>query len=283
MNNAVSSFARRANTEVVGSGPRTLLCAHGFCSHRGIFRPQVAAFRNSCRVVAYDLAGFGHSDPALWNAARHASLEGYADDMLRLIDELDLRNIVLLGASMSAMIGLLAALERPERFDALVFVGASPRYLNASNYRGGFQRDDVDGFYQLLDQQQDWQGALTGMMLNQPVSLALQEIAEHVRGVNPQVAGVVARAIFESDYRSLLPQARHPVLVTQTRADNAVPESVGRYLQECLPQAQLEFLPGVGHLPNFTEPEAFNAALERFLGGLPEVGGPAMLALAGRA
>ncbi|SMB83339.1 alpha/beta fold hydrolase [Deinococcus hopiensis] len=259
-----SRFARQSSASITGSGPQTLLCAHGFCSHQGIFRHQVAAFAQSHRVVTYDLAGFGQSDPDLWRAEHHQRLEGYAADMVRLIDELGLRRITLLGASMGAMIGLLASLERPERFSALVFIGASPRYLNDATYQGGFERADVDGFYRLIDGRQDWQGALTGMLLNQPVSLPLQEIAENVRGVRPEVAGVVARAIFDSDYRSLLAQARHPVLVTQTRADSAVPESVARYLHRNLPNAELAFLPGVGHIPNFTEPGAFNAAVRGF-------------------
>ncbi|UQN10271.1 alpha/beta fold hydrolase [Deinococcus sp. QL22] len=259
------TFAQRSSASITGSGPQTLLCAHGFCSHQGIFRHQVAAFAQTHRIVTYDLAGFGQSDSDLWRAERHQRFEGYAADMVRLIDELDLRNITLLGASMSAMIGLLASLERPERFDALVFIGANPRYLNDATYKGGFERGDVDSFYGLIDGRQDWQGTLTGILLNQPVSLPLQEIAESVRGVKPEVAGVVARAIFESDYRSLLSQARHPVLVTQTRADSAVPESVALYLHRSLPNSQLAFLPGVGHIPNFTEPEVFNAAVKQFL------------------
>ncbi len=234
MTHTKSSFARQSQATITGSGEGTLLCAHGFCSHQGIFRHQVQGFKDTHRVVTYDLAGFGSSDPALWQADRHRQLDGYAADMVRLIDDLDLRHITLLvtllGASMSAMIGLLASFQRPERFGALVFIGASPRYLNAPMYLGGFEQPDVEAFYGLIDRQEGWQGAMTGMLLNQPVSLALQEIAERVQGVRSEVAGVVARAIFESDYRDLLDSARHPVLVTQTRADSAVPTEVGQYL-----------------------------------------------------
>ncbi|UBV44526.1 alpha/beta hydrolase (plasmid) [Deinococcus taeanensis] len=259
------SFGERAHVTVTGAGPRTLLCAHGFCSHQGIFRHQVDAFQATHQVVTYDLAGFGQSDPELWNAARYATLDGYAADLVCLIDELDLRHITLLGASMSAMTGLLASLHRPERFERLVFIGASPRYLNDGPYHGGFERADVDGFYALVDRQQGWQTALTGLLLNQPVSLVLQEVAERVQGVRPEVAGVVARALFEADCRPLLPRARHPVLVTQTRADSAVPVTVGAYLARHLPDAELAFVPGVGHVPHFTDPQAFNARLAHFL------------------
>ena len=265
MTQSKSTFAQRSHVTITGSGERSLLCAHGFCSHQGIFRHQVEAFGDTRQVMTYDLAGFGQSDPSLWTASRHHQLEGYAADMVRLIDQLDLWHITLLGASMSAMIGLRASLERPERFDALVFIGASPRYLNDPYYLGGFERADVDGFYGLVDRQQGWQEVMTGMLLNQPVSLALQEVAQRVQGVRPEVAGVVARAIFESDHRDLLERARHPVLVVQTRADSAVPISVAHHLAQHLPDAELAFLPGVGHFPNFTEPDAFNTVLRDFL------------------
>jgi len=270
MSNIVSSdIVRRSNVTITGTGKQTLLCAHGFCSNQHLFRHQVQAFQATHRVVTYDLAGFGHADPGLWDAGRHASLQGYADDLVRLIDELDLQRITLLGASMSAMIGVLASFQRPERFEALVFIGASPRYLNDGAYHGGFQQPDVDSFYRLVDSQQDWTGALTGLMLNQPVSLALQEIAESVQGVTPRVAGVVARAIFQSDYRLLLREVAHPVLITQTRADSVVPVEVGRYLHHHLPMSKLAFLPGVGHLPNFTEPDTFNSVVREFMQDAP--------------
>lgn len=260
-----ASFAARSNVRLSGDGERTLVFAHGFCSTSGIFDAQIRAFREEHRVLTYDLAGFGDAHPELWAPDRHGSLAGYADDLVRLLDELDLRRVTFVGASLSAMTGLLASLARPERFDALVFVAGSPRYLNDGRYVGGFDRAALDGFYALVEGGANWQGAVTGMMLNGPVPLALQDIARTVGGVAPQVAGVVGRAIFESDHRDLLPRARHPVLLLQTRADAAVPEAVGKYMATALPDAELVFLPGVGHLPMRTAPEAFNAALRAFL------------------
>lgn len=102
-------------------------------------------------------------------------------------------------------------------------------------------------------------------MLGTPVSLALQEVAEDIWGVKPEVASVVAQTTFKSDYRAALPRVRHPVLITQTRADSIVLARVGQYLQQNLPSAQLTLMPSVGHLPNFTQPEVFNRALLAFL------------------
>ncbi|MFC4427237.1 alpha/beta fold hydrolase [Deinococcus navajonensis] len=52
---------------------------------------------------------------------------------------------------------------------------------------------------------------------------------------------------------------------TRSCADDAVPEATGRYLAKNLPNADLAYLPGVGHVPNFTEPETFHQGVAHFL------------------
>ncbi|WP_169737159.1 alpha/beta fold hydrolase, partial [Deinococcus pimensis] len=158
------SLAARSNVRVHGRGERTLLFAHGFCSTSDVFARQVEAFSDEYRIVTYDLAGFGAAHADLWSRARHATLEGYAADMVDLLDELDLRRVTLVGASMSAMTGLMASLARPERFDALVFVGGSPRYLDDQGYTGGWDRAALDGFYALVGGSVHWRGAVKDML-----------------------------------------------------------------------------------------------------------------------
>ena len=48
----------------------------------------------------------------------------------------------------AVVIGVLAAIQEPERFGKLILVGPSPRYVNDGDYVGGFGRQDIDG---LLD------------------------------------------------------------------------------------------------------------------------------------
>ena len=176
-----------------------------------------------------------------------------------------MRRVTFFVASMSAMIGLIASTLCPERFDALVFVAGSPRYLNDDDYLGGFDRTFLDAFYAMVNGQAHWRDAVQAMLLGEAATVTLDDVARSVECVSPAVANVVGRAVFESDFRMWLPHCTLPVLVTQTRKDAAVPEAVGHYLARTLPNAHLELLPGVGHLPTRTEPEAFNAALQTFL------------------
>ncbi|MGK5643385.1 alpha/beta fold hydrolase, partial [Streptomyces sp. URMC 126] len=84
------------------------------------------------------------SDPSAWDEARYSSLEGYAQDVLEICRELDLRDVTLVGHSVSAMIGVLAALREPERFAGLVLLAPSPSYIDDGEYRGGFSEADIE-------------------------------------------------------------------------------------------------------------------------------------------
>ena len=83
-----------------------------------------------------------------YDRGKYDSLQGYADDVLEICRELDLERVIFVGHSVSAMIGVLAAIQEPERFDELVLIGPSPRYIDDGDYIGGFSREDIEG---LLD------------------------------------------------------------------------------------------------------------------------------------
>ena len=93
----------------------------------------------------------GQSDAAAFDPAQYDSLHGYADDVLAICRELDLTNVIFVGHSVSAMIGVLAAIREPERFDRLVLIGPSPRYINDGDYVGGFKQEDIEGLLDFLD------------------------------------------------------------------------------------------------------------------------------------
>ena len=128
-----------------------MIFAHGFGCDQSMWRYVWPAFADDYRVVLFDHVGFGDSDHAAWDPTRYASLEGYADDVLEICRELDLTDVVFVGHSVSAMIGVLAAAAEPDRFDRLVLIGPSPRYIDDDGYTGGFTREDIEGLLDSLD------------------------------------------------------------------------------------------------------------------------------------
>jgi sigma-B regulation protein RsbQ len=99
----------RNNVVVTGckDGP-TVILAHGFGCDQNMWRLVWPGLARDFRVVLFDHIGSGRSELSAWRPERYATLDGYADDVLRICRELDLRQIVFVGHSVSAMIGVLA-------------------------------------------------------------------------------------------------------------------------------------------------------------------------------
>src|SRR5215204_6337194 len=105
---------------------RPMVLAHGFGCDHNMWRFVWPAFADRYRIILFDHVGLGGSDVRAYDRERYSSLRGYALDVLEICAELDLRNVVFVGHSVSAMIGVLAATEEPDRFASLVLVGPSP-------------------------------------------------------------------------------------------------------------------------------------------------------------
>ena len=154
-----------ARWNVHQSGPEggsVLLFAHGFGCDQHMWRHVAGAFEDEFRVVLFDLAGSGGSDLAAYDHDRYASLRGHAEDVLELCDELGLEAVTFVGHSVSAMIGVLAAVAEPSRFARLVLVGPSPRYTDVDDYRGGFSAEDIEGAARVAGRQLPGLGRVDG-------------------------------------------------------------------------------------------------------------------------
>jgi sigma-B regulation protein RsbQ len=252
---------------LLGEGPRTVVFGNGFGTGQSTWGHQVAALQGRCRLVRFDYLGAPDADPAGYSPERHATLYGHADDVVALLEELDVRDALFVGHSMSAMVGALVAVAAPERVARLVFISGSPRYIDAPGYRGGFSEADIAGV--LASAAADyhaWAGGFSPVVVNNPATPHVVEaFAAFLRRMRPDVARATLAAAFLSDFRELMPRVRQPTLVIQPSADMAVPLEVGRYLAEVLPSATLREISATGHLPHVTAPEQVTALLEELL------------------
>src|SRR4051812_45765107 len=103
------SAARRHNVKVKGRGTTPMLFAHGFGCDQNMWRSVVPAFEDDYKVVLFDYLGHGQSDFSAYESSKYDSLEGFANDVLEICVELDLRGGVFVGHSVSAVIGVMAA------------------------------------------------------------------------------------------------------------------------------------------------------------------------------
>jgi sigma-B regulation protein RsbQ len=245
-----------------------MVFAHGFGCDSNMWRHVWPSFAESHRVVLFDHVGHGRSDITAFDPERYASLDGYAADVLEICRELDLTEVVFVGHSVSAMIGALAAIEEPGRFDRLVMVGPSPRYLDDGNgYVGGFSRPDIDGLLESLDSNfLGWSSTMAPVIMGNADRPELgEELTEAFCATDPEIAGHFARVTFLSDNRADLAKVPVPALVLQCSSDVIAPTAVGEYVHAQLPDSRLVHLDATGHCPNLSAPEETTAAIQAFL------------------
>jgi sigma-B regulation protein RsbQ len=257
----------RNNVKVSGRGERPMLFVHGFGCDQHMWRFIVPAFADAWRIVLFDHVGHGGSDASGWDARRHASLDAYATDLLEICDALQLEDVVLVGHSVGAMIGALAALREPQRFARLVMVSPSPCYINDGDYVGGFERSDIDGLLDMLDSNYlGWAGSMAPTIMGNAARPALAgELENSFCRTDPRIARSFARVTFLSDNRADLRRLALPTLVLQCTDDVIAPLQVGEYMQRELPDAQLVVMRATGHCPNLSAPEETIAAMRDFL------------------
>ena len=244
-----------------------LLFAHGFGCDQNMWRLVAPAFAQDHRLVLFDHVGAGNSDPTAWDPNRYSTLDGYATDVLEICAELDLRDVVFVGHSVSAMIGVLAAAREPSRFAALVMVGPSPRYLDDDGYVGGFSAEDIEELLDSLDSNYlGWSAAMAPAIMGNPDRPELgAELTNSFCRTDPTIARHFARVTFLADNRADLPGVEVPTLVLQCREDLIAPMDVGEYVHHRVPGSTLVVLEATGHCPHLSAPEQTIAAIRDFL------------------
>jgi sigma-B regulation protein RsbQ len=246
---------------------RPIVFAHGYGCDQNMWRFVAPDFEVDHRVVTFDHVGFGRSDLSAYDPVKYNSLRGYASDVVEILRELELSDVVFVGHSVSAMIGVLAHLQAPGLFGALVLVGPSARYVDDGDYVGGFTRPALSELLDALDANHlAWSASLAPVIMGNPDRPELaEELTESFCRTDPDVARQFARVSFLSDNRADLPLVSVPTLVLQCSQDVIAPESAGRYVHEHVAGSVFTQLAATGHCPNLRAPEETTAAIRAFL------------------
>ncbi len=246
-----------------------MLFAHGFGCDQHMWRFVAPAFEDRYRTVLFDYVGAGGSDLSAYDADRYGTLHGYARDALDVCEALDLSDVVFVGHSVSAMVGVLAAGAEPEWFGALVLVGPSPRYINDGDYVGGFTEEDIEGLLRSLDSNYlGWSSAMAPVIMGNADRPELgAELTASFCRTDPEIQKRFARVTFLSDNRDDLAKVGVPALVLQCTDDVIAPDGVGEYVHRRIAGSRLTKLTANGHCPNLSAPGETVAAIAAFLDG----------------
>ncbi|XP_007018509.2 PREDICTED: strigolactone esterase D14 [Theobroma cacao] len=255
------------NVRIDGSGEKFLVLAHGFGTDQSAWQRIVPLFTPYYRVILYDLVCAGSVNPDYFDFRRYTTLDAYVDDLLNILDALGVDRCAYVGHSVSAMIGTLASIRRPELFSKLILIGASPRFLNDNDYHGGFEQGEIEKVFSAMEANYEaWVNGFAPLAVGADVPTAVREFSRTLFNMRPDISLFVCRTVFNSDLRGVLGLVRVPCCVVQTARDVSVPASVAEYLRTHLGgRTTIEILKTEGHLPHLSAPALLAQVLRRAL------------------
>ncbi|WP_020620569.1 alpha/beta fold hydrolase [Paenibacillus daejeonensis] len=262
------SIMARNNVKISGNGKKTIIFAHGFGCDQLMWRYVIPAFEENYRVVVFDYVGSGKSDIQAYDANRYGNLNGYAQDIIDICHELELKNAIFVGHSVSAMIGILASIREVDLFEKLVLIGPSPRYLNDfPDYIGGFDEEVMEELLTLMETNYaGWANYLApAIMGNSDQPQLAHELEQSFCAMNPQIARQFARTTFLADNRQDLTEVSIPALILQCSQDIIAPLEVGTFVHYQIPHSTLRFMEATGHCPHISHPEETIQLIKEYL------------------
>ena len=274
--------------QVLGDGPVELVVAGSFVSHIELYWtfPEFEAFMEQlatfCRVLLFDKAGVGLSDPV----PQVRTLDDRAAEIEAVMDAGGFGKAVIFGLSEGGPAAMVFAATRPERTRALILSGTFA-HLGFDGW-DDLDRDpaelrerlvpelgdDYTPSTQQLARQQEFGRAIRSAWGS---GAALKGLLPSVRSIrqlamlermcaSPGMARATAEAAFRMDVRPILPTITAPTLVIHAR-DDLVPVQGGRYLADHIPGARYLEVDGTDHAPWLAEPDRILTGIEDFLTG----------------
>jgi class 3 adenylate cyclase len=275
--------------QVFGDGPIELVFMGPVASHVELFwsLPDFQAFFEQlatfCRVVIFDKAGLGLSDPI----PRVRTLDDRVFEIEAVMDAVGFGDAVVFGMSEGGPASAVFAAKRPERTKALILYGSyswipvgpddideDPATLRARYYPDG----DVDDRYVPTLEQVALLKEMThagfdrwgtGEMIKAmfPSARSGRQLGMFERMcASPGMIRAAMQSLFRLDIRPLLSSITAPTLVIHATGD-PMPVQFGRYLADHIPRARMLEVKGNDHAPWLTEPDRILTAIEEFLTG----------------
>ena len=257
----------RNNVVIRGDGTSPMMFAHGFGCDQNMWRFITPAFVETHQIILFDHLGAGKSDLTAYNPEKYKELDGYAQDIIEIANELQLENIIFVGHSVSAMMGILAAEQVPDLFKTLILVAPSPSYINDGDYIGGFSKNEIDELLASLDaNHMGWSMTMAPLIMANPERAELgEELTNSFCRTDPTIAKQFARATFLTDSRSILDSCTTPALILQCSNDIIAPVEVGEYINKHMVNSKLVILDASGHCPHLSAPEDTISAIQAYL------------------
>jgi esterase len=245
-------------------GKQPFVMLHGIARTSHSFDHIAPRFARDYHVIAMDLRGHGDSG---WHPDGAYLVEDYVSDLEGIVEQLNLRNVVLTGNSTGGRVAQVYAGLHPENVSALIVEDVGPERPTeiASNFARRVQQE-ANGWAS--------EEELVATLLKNggPISEPLQRA--HVRYGTKRRAD--ARVIWKRDpnlVKGFVPtelwqyvsRITAPTIYILGGSSTIVPVDTQQRLRQTLPRCEILVMPGVGHYPHLETPEGFLTAVTSFL------------------
>ncbi|QKS73175.1 alpha/beta hydrolase [Paenalkalicoccus suaedae] len=243
------------------------MLAHGFGTDQQVWHLIVPHLKENYRLVLFDYVGSGHSDKQAYNEARYGELDGYAQDIIDIADELDLADFILIGHSISSMIGLLVTIKRPELIRDLIMVGPSPIYIANEDIPNLFKENEIEALIEMMERNfSEWTKTLAPIASSNPDRPELSEDFEkRLLHNDAKIIKKFAEVTFYIDLRQELSIPTTPTLIFQTKEDNISPIESGEFVHGNMQNSTLIIMEAKGHNPHLSAPEELLTGINNYL------------------
>lgn len=257
--------------EEQGDG-RPILFVHGWCMSSAVWELQRESVANGYRFIAVDLRGHGRSE------ASHDGIKGfagYAEDIVRLVEQLDLNELVVVGWSLGAQATLAAYPFLKDRLAGLILVGATPRFSAAAHFPFGLPPKEAEGMR--IKVRRNLERALTGFHRNMfsddelrdPATAdQIERLLATILAPSSEVALDGIEALMEEEVMEQARQVVCPVLLLHGDQDRVCLPAASVWLEQTIVSSRRITYHGCGHAPFLSCSEQFNQDLISFVRGL---------------
>jgi 3-oxoadipate enol-lactonase len=241
-------------------GAPWLTLSHSLACSVRMWDPQIEAFRDRYRILAYDTRGHGKSTAP----AGPYTLEMMADDLHALLKHLNIERSHFCGLSMGGMIGQTFALKYPGVLASLILADTTSRYPveAAGLWAERIKTVETRGMQPLVQPTLErW--------FTEPFRKSHPEVVERIAALiaATPVAGYVgcSHAIPKINLSARLREIKCPILVICGEQDAGTPPAMAREIHDSAPGSKLVLIPQAAHISNMEQPHAFTRAMAEFL------------------
>ncbi len=245
-----------------GNGNMPVVFIHGFPFDRLMWQPQVDFLKSSQRVIAYDIRGFGKSGAG----AEKASIELFANDLIKLMDGLQISKAIICGLSMGGYIVLNAVSRFPERFEKIILSdtqciadssdGREKRFKTIQRIEAGGLSDFTETFVKNIF----CKDSLTNK------KELVDGIKDTILSTSKQtITGTLAALAERNETCSVLNSISIPALILCGREDGITPPAQAEFLKNNIKNSTLHIIEGAGHMSNLEQADEFNELVKQFI------------------